>query len=323
MATDRGQIATWTVLFTDMVGSTEMRVRVGEGAFDRVRADLDRRVALSVAAHAGAAVKSTGDGVMAAFAATASALRCATAIQDAVADHNRQTGDGVALRVGMSVGDAVVDGGDLQGTAVVEAARLCAVAEPGTVLCSEAVRSVSANRSGCVFGEPRSVELKGLPIPVVVHEVVVGTERRPGGRARAVVRRARPAGGRARRSGRGRGWAEGAAGVGGAPRGRRHRRLGGCAGRRGVGRTPAPHGRTNDPRLHRPPATGPRTPAPARRHADGDRDGRSRLPAPHRPRSAGRGTVRTGGAHGGRPATCGRRDRRSRRAARGPGGLAG
>ena len=174
VATSRGQVATWTVLFTDMVGSTEMRVRVGEGAFDRVRADLDRRVARSVAAHAGAAVKSTGDGVMAAFEATASALRCATAIQGAVADHNRQTGEGIALRVGISVGDAVVDGGDLQGTAVVEAARLCAVAEPGTVLCSEAVRSVSANRSGCVFGEPRSIELKGLPVPVVVHEVVSG-----------------------------------------------------------------------------------------------------------------------------------------------------
>jgi WD40 repeat protein/DNA-binding SARP family transcriptional activator/class 3 adenylate cyclase/energy-coupling factor transporter ATP-binding protein EcfA2 len=172
VATSSGQVATWTVLFTDMIGSTEMRVRVGEEAFDRVRADLDRRVALAVAAHAGAAVKSTGDGVMAAFAATASALRCATAIQGAVADHNRQTGDGVALRVGISVGDAVVDGRDLQGTAVVEAARLCAVADPGTVLCSEAVRSVSANRSGCVFGEPRAVELKGLPAPVVVYEVV-------------------------------------------------------------------------------------------------------------------------------------------------------
>jgi class 3 adenylate cyclase len=81
VATASGQVATWTVLFTDMVGSTEMRVRVGEEAFDRVRADLDRRIALAVAAHAGAAVKSTGDGVMAAFAATASALRCATAIQ--------------------------------------------------------------------------------------------------------------------------------------------------------------------------------------------------------------------------------------------------
>jgi WD40 repeat protein/DNA-binding SARP family transcriptional activator/class 3 adenylate cyclase len=182
VATDSGQVATWTVLFTDMVGSTKMRVRVGEGAFDRVRADLDRRVARAVASHDGAAVKSTGDGVMAAFEATASALRCATAIQSAVADHNRQTGDGVALRVGLSVGDAVVDDGDLQGTAVVEAARLCAVAEPGTVLCSDAVRSVSANRSGCVFGEPRTVELKGLPDPVVVHEVVAsrGADRTGG-----------------------------------------------------------------------------------------------------------------------------------------------
>ena len=69
------------------------------------------------------------------------------------------------------MGDAVVDNGDLQGTAVVEAARLCAVASGGMILCSEAVRVVSANRSGCWFGSVRPVELKGLPGPVQVHEV--------------------------------------------------------------------------------------------------------------------------------------------------------
>jgi DNA-binding SARP family transcriptional activator/class 3 adenylate cyclase len=172
VATGSGQVATWTVLFTDMVGSTEFRVRVGEVEFDRVRADLDRRVARAITDHDGVAVKSTGDGVLAGFTATASALRCAAAIQRAVAERNRDAGDVLALRVAISVGDAVVDNGDLQGTAVVEAARLCAIAAPGTILCSDAVRSVSANRSGCAFGEPRSVTLKGLPGPVVVHDVV-------------------------------------------------------------------------------------------------------------------------------------------------------
>ena len=79
VATASGQVATWTVLFTDMVGSTERRVRVGEEAFDRVRADLDRRIGRSIEAHEGAAVKSTGDGIMAGFAGTAAALRCAVA----------------------------------------------------------------------------------------------------------------------------------------------------------------------------------------------------------------------------------------------------
>jgi WD40 repeat protein/DNA-binding SARP family transcriptional activator/class 3 adenylate cyclase/type II secretory pathway predicted ATPase ExeA len=172
VGTAGGQVATWTVLFTDMVRSTERRVRVGEEAFDRVRADLARRIERAVRAHDGTEVKSTGDGIMAGFAATASALRCAVAIQAAVVAHNREADDDVALRVGISVGDAVVEDGDLQGTAVVEAARLCDVAEPDTILCSEAVRSVSANRSGCTFGEPRSVDLKGLPGRLVVHDVI-------------------------------------------------------------------------------------------------------------------------------------------------------
>jgi WD40 repeat protein/DNA-binding SARP family transcriptional activator/class 3 adenylate cyclase/energy-coupling factor transporter ATP-binding protein EcfA2 len=167
-----GQVATWTVLFTDMVRSTERRVRVGEEDFDRVRADLARRIERALRAHDGAKVKSTGDGIMAGFVATASALRCAVAIQAEVVSYDREANDDVALRVGISVGDAVVEDGDLHGTAVVEAARLCDVAEPDTILSSAAVRSVSANRSGCTFAEGRSVDLKGLPGPVTVHQVI-------------------------------------------------------------------------------------------------------------------------------------------------------
>jgi hypothetical protein len=70
------------------------------------------------------------------------------------------------------VGDAVVDDGDLQGTAVVEAARLCAAAGGGKILCSDAVRAVSANRSGCRFGPAFPMDLKGLPDPVLAREVL-------------------------------------------------------------------------------------------------------------------------------------------------------
>jgi DNA-binding SARP family transcriptional activator len=170
-------VGTWTVLFTDQVGSTAMRVRVGEDAFDGIRADLDARVAAALTAHGVVVTKSTGDGVMGGFTSTAAALRCAVAIQQAVAERNRAASEGVAgaealaLRIGISVGDAVVENGDLQGTAVVEAARLCAAATGGTILCSDAVQVVSANRSGCTFGPARPVDLKGLPGPVQAHEV--------------------------------------------------------------------------------------------------------------------------------------------------------
>lgn len=171
-------VGTWTVLFTDQVGSTGMRVAMGEAAFDRIRADLDACVGAALAAHSVAVTKSTGDGVMAGFTSTAAALQCAVAIQQAIAERNRAAGEGVggdgalAVRIGISVGDAVIDNGDLQGTAVVEAARLCAVASGGTILCSEAVRVVSANRSGCTFGPASPADLKGLPGPVLTHEVV-------------------------------------------------------------------------------------------------------------------------------------------------------
>jgi WD40 repeat protein/DNA-binding SARP family transcriptional activator len=170
-------VETWTVLFTDQVGSTAMRVQVGEEAFDEIRADLDARVAAALEAHGVVVTKSTGDGVMGGFTSTAAALRCGVAIQQAVTARNSTAGDSVAgaevlaLRIGISVGDAVVEDGDLQGTAVVEAARLCAAAAGGTILCSDAVRVVSANRSGCTFGPASRLDLKGLPGPVLVHEV--------------------------------------------------------------------------------------------------------------------------------------------------------
>ncbi len=170
-------VETWTVLFTDQVGSTAMRVRVGERAFDGIRADLDSRVAAALAAHGVVVTKATGDGVMGGFTSTAAALRCAVAIQQVVAERNRTATDSVAgaeslaLRIGISVGDAVVENGDLQGTAVVEAARLCAAAPGGAILCSESVRVVSASRSGCTFGPASPMHLKGLSGPVLAQEV--------------------------------------------------------------------------------------------------------------------------------------------------------
>ncbi|HEY1279221.1 MAG TPA: BTAD domain-containing putative transcriptional regulator, partial [Acidimicrobiales bacterium] len=166
-----GPAVTWTVLFTDLVASTELRTRVGEDAFDAIRLQVDTTVGAIVAAYGGDVLKSTGDGVMAAFTGTAAALRCAVAVQRAVAERNATASEPVALRIGIAVGDAVVEPNDLHGTAVVEAARLCSVADGGMILCSDAVRTASANRSGCQFSASRALVLKGLPEPVTVHEV--------------------------------------------------------------------------------------------------------------------------------------------------------
>jgi DNA-binding SARP family transcriptional activator/WD40 repeat protein len=158
------------VLFTDIVGSTDWRVRVGEEVFDHIRAAVERinRV-LGIAG--GIVVKSTGDGVMVGFASTASALQGAVALQRSVDERNRHADDPLSLRIGISVGDAIAEDGDLNGTAVVEAARLCDAAQGGTILCSAAVITVAGSRAGCSFGTGRSVTLKGLP-EMIVHEVL-------------------------------------------------------------------------------------------------------------------------------------------------------
>ena len=171
-------VGTWSVLFTDQVGSTAMRVAMGEDAFDGVRADLDGCVgaALTAARRRRDQVdRGRRHGRVHEHGRGAPVLGCDPAgrrdAQPRAAGEPVGGREALAVRIGISVGDAVVDNGDLQGTAVVEAARLCAAADSGTILCSGAVRAVSANRSGYAYGPASPLDLKGLPAPVVTHEV--------------------------------------------------------------------------------------------------------------------------------------------------------
>jgi len=164
--------ATLTVLFTDAVASTETLTRLGDerfGVVQRVHLDLLRT---AVAAHEGREVKSLGDGLMVTFGGAADALACAVSMQQAVEAAARRGEEGLALRVGVALGDVdVADDGDCHGTAVVEAARVCAAAGGGQVLASETVRLVAGSRGGHVFTPLGPVELKGLGEPVSLVEV--------------------------------------------------------------------------------------------------------------------------------------------------------
>jgi class 3 adenylate cyclase/tetratricopeptide (TPR) repeat protein len=161
-----------TVLFTDAVGSTEVLSRVGDERFDDLQAAHLGLLRDAAGANAGREVKSLGDGVMVAFSGAAEALACAVEMQKAIDSSRRRGEDGMPLRVGVSAGDVTVDeDGDLHGTAVVEAARLCAAAAPGQVLGTETVRVLAGSRGGHAFTALGPVELKGLPEPIAVVEV--------------------------------------------------------------------------------------------------------------------------------------------------------
>ena len=165
--------ATATVLFTDLVGSTELRTRLGEEAAEDLRRTHDRLLAHAVEAHAGRVVKGLGDGIMATFTAASDAVGAAVAIQQSVDRHNRR-GDGnaqLAVRIGLSLGDVTFEEGDVHGTPVIEAARLCAAAAGDQILASDLVRALVGSTHVGGFVPVGPLELKGLAGPVVTCEV--------------------------------------------------------------------------------------------------------------------------------------------------------
>jgi class 3 adenylate cyclase/tetratricopeptide (TPR) repeat protein len=164
--------ATLSVLFTDAVASTEALARLGDerfGAIERAHLEL-LRAALKTCG--GREVKSLGDGLMVVFDGAAEALGCAVAMQQAIEAAHRRGEDGLALRVGVASGDVTVDeDGDVHGTAVVEAARLCAAAGAGQILASALARGLAGSRGGHAFTALGPVALKGLAETVAVVEV--------------------------------------------------------------------------------------------------------------------------------------------------------
>ena len=164
--------ATLTVLFTDAVASTEVLSRLGDERFADVQEAHLGLLRSAAGANSGREVKRLGDGVMVAFTGAAEALACAVKMQQAVEASRRRGEEGLPLRVGVSAGDVTVDDdGDVHGTAVVEAARLCAAAAPGQVLGTDTVRALAGTRGGHVFTALGPVELKGLAEPIGVVEV--------------------------------------------------------------------------------------------------------------------------------------------------------
>jgi class 3 adenylate cyclase len=145
-----------TVLFTDIVGSTERAASLGDEAWTTALAAHNRVVARHVAGSRGALVKFTGDGALATFDGPARAINCACAIRDAVEDL------GFTIRVGLHTGEVEMADGDVHGIAVHIAARIMALAEPGEVLVSGVIPPLVLG-SRIRFADRGSHGLKGVP----------------------------------------------------------------------------------------------------------------------------------------------------------------
>jgi class 3 adenylate cyclase/tetratricopeptide (TPR) repeat protein len=156
-------VGTVVVMFTDLVGSTELLVALGEDRFDSVRDEHDSLVGGSIHTHHGQVVKHMGDGFMAVFPGAAEAIAAAAEIQRKISTRNESSDVGFDLRIGISAGDVAKRAGDYHGLAAVEAARLCAAAAGGQILASETVRVLAGSRGGHDFVALGELDLKGLP----------------------------------------------------------------------------------------------------------------------------------------------------------------
>ncbi|MDH3426186.1 MAG: DUF4242 domain-containing protein [Acidimicrobiia bacterium] len=160
-----------TILFTDIEGSTAMTQELGDvAAMDVLRAH-DGIVRTALADLDGREVKHTGDGIMASFESVAKGVECAIAILRALDEHN-ETSDhhSFGIRIGLSAGEPVTEGGDLFGAVVQLASRICDQASVSEILASNGVRELAIGK-GFDFVDRGQISLKGFPEPVHIVEV--------------------------------------------------------------------------------------------------------------------------------------------------------
>src|SRR3954463_16096466 len=147
-----------TIMFTDVVGSTTPYDRYGDDEADARRARHFAVLREVVASHDGREVKSTGDGLMVTFTSAVAAVRCAVAMQRATTG----AADGLEVRIGIDAGEPLSEAGDLYGTPVIVASRLCDAAGPGEVLATHVVSQIAGPRVAELMRPAGSFRVKGI-----------------------------------------------------------------------------------------------------------------------------------------------------------------
>lgn len=159
--------STTTILFTDLVGSTELLDSLGDEAGHELHQQHLTLLRRAIADYGGREVKAMGDGLMVAFSSAISAVRCAIAMQEAVSADP----DAGRLRIGIDSGEPILLNEDLFGTPVVVAKRLCDLATGGQILASDLVRRLIGRRLSARFMPLGEISVKGLSAPLEAVEI--------------------------------------------------------------------------------------------------------------------------------------------------------
>ena len=181
------------VLAADAVGYSRMMGVDETGTRARFNENLDTVIGPLIAIHKGRLVKELGDGLLVEFASVVDAVECAIAIQDAMPAFNEGLRDDqhIIYRIGVNLGDVIIEGDDIHGDGVNVAARLEALAEPGGVCLSRAARDQIRDRLDVALTDLGEVEVKNIVRPVRVF-AIGGQSAKPPIPARPAPGSARP-----------------------------------------------------------------------------------------------------------------------------------
>ena len=174
------------ILAADVVGYSRMMGADEAGTLDALKAMRAEVVDPKVAAHQGRVVKLTGDGILGEFASVVNAVACAAAIQMEMRDRNSDTPRQrrFQFRIGVDLGDVIVEGDDIYGDGVNVAVRLQSVAKPGGIVISQSVRDQIGNRLDIAFEDYGEKKLKNIERPVRVYGVSLSGSGSQAGRER-------------------------------------------------------------------------------------------------------------------------------------------
>src|ERR1051325_11565646 len=159
------------ILAADVAGYSRLIGDDEEGTLNRLRSIRTELIDRKINEHHGRLVKTTGDGLLVEFGSVVDALRCAVEVQQSMAERNIGSGDRIEFRIGINVGDIVVEDGDIFGDGVNVAARLEALAEPGGICVSARVQEDAAGKLDFDFEDIGDQTLKYITRPIRAYRV--------------------------------------------------------------------------------------------------------------------------------------------------------
>jgi adenylate cyclase len=168
------------ILVVDVAGYSRLMGADEEGTHERLKAHFAELVHPKVAEHRGRVVKNTGDGLLSEFPSVVDAIRCALEVQREMIARNAATPAGhcIEFRMGINVGDVIIEASDIYGDGVNIAARLEALAEPGGICLSAAAHEQVRDRLDLAFDDLGEQQVKNIARPVRTYRVALGASSR-------------------------------------------------------------------------------------------------------------------------------------------------